>query len=123
LDFLRPYPLFLAAVSLVGLCFGGFLALYPALTADYFGTKHIGVNYGWMFTAYGAGGIVGPYLAAALMRQVTKVPYEAKDAAGALVQKLFAVGDYRPAFIVAGVACFVAALLVTQLAPVRVKGK
>jgi MFS transporter, OFA family, oxalate/formate antiporter len=123
LDFLRPYPLFLAGVSLVGLCFGGFLALYPALTADYFGTKHIGVNYGWMFTAYGAGGIVGPYLAAALMRQVSKVPYEAKDAAGALVQKLFAVGDYRPAFIVAGVACFVAALLVTQLAPVRAKGK
>ncbi|MGD0173921.1 MAG: OFA family MFS transporter [Anaerolineales bacterium] len=123
LDFLRPYPLFLAGVSLVGLCFGGFLALYPALTADYFGTKHIGVNYGWMFTAYGAGGIVGPYLAAALMRQVSKVPYESKDAAGALVQKLFAVGDYRPAFIVAGVACFVAALLVTQLAPVRAKGK
>jgi OFA family oxalate/formate antiporter-like MFS transporter len=121
LDFLRPYPLFLAGVSLVGLCFGGFLALYPALTADYFGTKHIGVNYGWMFTAYGAGGIVGPYLAAALMRPVAQVPYEAKNAAGELIQKLFQVGDYRPAFIVAGVACFVAVLLVTQLRPVQGK--
>ncbi|HEY5118118.1 MAG TPA: OFA family MFS transporter [Anaerolineales bacterium] len=123
LDFLRPYPLFLAGVSLVGLCFGGFLALYPALTADYFGTKHYGVNYGWMFTAYGAGGIVGPYLAAALMRQVSKVPYEAKDAAGVLVQKLFAVGDYRPAFIVAGIVCLVAAGLVMLLRPVPTKPK
>ena len=121
LDFLRPYGLFLAGVSLVGLCFGGFLALYPALTADYFGTKHYGVNYGWMFTAYGAGGLVGPYLAAALMRQVSKVPYEAKDSAGAVVQKLFAVGDYRPAFIVAGIACLAAVILVALLRPARGK--
>ncbi len=123
LDFLRPYGLFLAGVSLIGLCFGGFLALYPALTADYFGTKHYGVNYGWMFTAYGAGGLVGPYLAAALMRPVSKVPYEAKDSAGAVVQKLFAVGDYRPAFIVAGIVCLVAVILIALLRPARGKGK
>jgi OFA family oxalate/formate antiporter-like MFS transporter len=123
LDFLRPYGLFLIGVSLVGLCFGGFLALYPALTADYFGTKHYGVNYGWMFTAYGAGGLVGPYLAASLMQVVSKIPYETKDAAGAIVQKLFAVGNYRPAFIVAGVACLAAAILVTQLRPVHAKEK
>jgi OFA family oxalate/formate antiporter-like MFS transporter len=111
----------LTGVSLVGLCFGGFLALYPALTADYFGTKHIGVNYGWMFTAYGAGGLVGPYLAASLMRVVSEVPYEAKNAAGAIVQKLFAVGDYRPAFIVSGIVCLVAAGLVMLLQPIRTK--
>ncbi len=121
LDFLRPYPLYLVSVSLVGLCFGGFLALYPALTADYFGTKHIGANYGWMFTAYGAGGIVGPYLAAALMRVVSKIPYEAKDAAGAIIQKYFTVGDYRMAFIVAGIACLIAAALVTQIRPAQGK--
>jgi OFA family oxalate/formate antiporter-like MFS transporter len=123
LDFLRPYGLFLTGVSLVGLCFGGFLALYPALTADYFGTKHYGVNYGWMFTAYGAGGLVGPYLAASLMRVVSNVPYEAKDAAGAIVQKFFAVGDYRPAFIVSGIVCLVAAGLVLLLRPVATKQK
>lgn len=121
LDFLRPYPLYLVSVSLVGFCFGGFLALYPALTADYFGTKHIGANYGWMFTAYGAGGIVGPYLAAALMRVVSKIPYEAKDAAGAIIQKYFTVGDYRMAFIVAGIACLIAAALVTQIRPAQGK--
>ena len=121
LDFLTGYPLFLAGVSVVGLCFGGFLALYPALTADYFGTKHIGVNYGVMFTAYGAGGIVGPYLAAALMRVIGEAAYEAKGASGEIVEKLFTVGDYRPAFIVAGIACLVAAVLVTQIRAVRGK--
>jgi OFA family oxalate/formate antiporter-like MFS transporter len=117
LDFLTGFPLFLTFVSIIGLCFGGFLALYPALTADYFGTKNIGVNYGVMFTAYGAGGIVGPYLAAALMRVVGEVAYESKNAAGEIVQKLFTVGDYRPAFIVAGIACLIAAALVTQIRP------
>jgi len=121
LDFLTGYPLFLAGVSVVGLCFGGFLALYPALTADYFGTKHIGVNYGVMFTAYGAGGIVGPYLAAALMRVIGEAAYEAKGASGEIVEKLFTVGDYRPAFIIAGIACLVAAVLVTQIRAVRGK--
>jgi len=123
LDFLRPYGLYLIGVSLVGLCFGGFLAIYPALTCDFFGTKHYGVNYGWMFTAYGAGGLVGPYLAASLMRAVSNVPYEAKNAAGAVVQKLFAVGDYRPAFIVSGIVCLIAAGLVMLLRPISAKGK
>lgn len=121
LDFLTSFPLFLACVSLVGLCFGGFLALYPALTADFFGTKNIGANYGVMFTAYGAGGIAGPYLAASLMRVVDKVTYQFKDAAGQIVEKLFTVGDYRVAFIAAGIACLIAAGLVMLIRPVRAK--
>jgi len=48
---------------LVGLSFGGFLALYPALTADYYGVKSLGVNYGMIFTAYGAGAVLGPIMA------------------------------------------------------------
>ncbi|MBN2086417.1 MAG: OFA family MFS transporter [Anaerolineales bacterium] len=117
LDWLHAYPFYLAMVSLIGLCFGGFLALYPALTADYFGTKHIGVNYGVMFTAYGAGGIAGPYLAASLMRVVDKVTYEVTDAAGTIAEKFFTVGDYRLAFVAAGIACLVAAGLVTLIRP------
>ncbi len=121
LDFLTSFPLFLACVSVVGLCFGGFLALYPALTADFFGTKNIGANYGVMFTAYGAGGIVGPYLAASMMRVIDQVAYEAKSATGEIVQKIFTIGDYQLAFIVAGIACVIAALLMTQIRPVQGK--
>jgi OFA family oxalate/formate antiporter-like MFS transporter len=119
MNLLVDYPLFLIGVSIVGLCFGGFLALYPALTADYFGTKHIGINYGLMFTAYGAGGIVGPYLAAALMRVVGTAAYEAKDAAGAVVQKMFTIGDYQTAFVVAGIACLAAVGLAALVRPAK----
>lgn len=52
----------LIGVALVGFCFGGFLAVYPSLTADYFGTKSYGANYGCIFLAYGTGAVAGPML-------------------------------------------------------------
>jgi len=54
------YGTFVTGIALAALSFGGYLALLPALTADYFGTKNYGLNYGWMFTAYGAASIFGP---------------------------------------------------------------
>jgi len=61
-----PFWGFIAAAGAVGFCFGGFLALYPAICADYFGAKNISANYGALFAAYGAGGLFGPWLAAGL---------------------------------------------------------
>lgn len=52
----------LVGVSLVGFCFGGFLAVYPSLTADYYGTKSYGMNYGTVFLSYGVGAVAGPML-------------------------------------------------------------
>ncbi len=49
--------------SLIGFCFGGNFALFPSATADYFGTKNLGSNYGLVFTAYGVAGILGPFMA------------------------------------------------------------
>ena len=54
---------FILGIMLVGLSFGGLLAIYPALTSDYYGTKSLGVNYGIVFTAYGAGAVLGPIMA------------------------------------------------------------
>ncbi len=116
LDALRGYPLYLVGISVVGLCFGGYLALYPAVTADFYGTKHIGVNYGWMFSAYGAGGLFGPFLAAWLMRVTAMVPYTVTEPSGP-VQRTLAIGNYRPAFLVAGIACLVAGALCLMLRP------
>ena len=117
LDALRAYPAYIFGICAVGLCFGGFLALYPAVVADFYGTKHYGINYGWMFSAYGAGGIFGPFLAAKLMKAMGTVPYQAKDAAGSIVEKTFTVGNYRPAFLIAGIACLAAAAIVLMLKP------
>ncbi|MFX0185013.1 MAG: OFA family MFS transporter [Candidatus Hodarchaeota archaeon] len=49
--------------ALIGFCFGGNFALFPSATADHFGTKNLGSNYGLVFTAYGVAGILGPFLA------------------------------------------------------------
>ncbi len=115
LNLLRAYPLYLVGISVVGLCFGGFLALYPAVTADFYGTKHYGVNYGWMFSAYGAGGIAGPFLAAWLMKKAGDVPYLMADG----TSKSFAMGNYQTAFIVAGVMCLAAAVITLLVRPPR----
>jgi len=53
----------IAAASVIGFNFGGNFALYPALTADYFGDETVGRNYGWVFLAYGFAGVAGPQLA------------------------------------------------------------
>lgn len=47
----------------IALCFGGYLGIMPSICADFFGSKHIGINYGILFTAYGVAAVVGPRLA------------------------------------------------------------
>ena len=76
------------ASAWVGFNFGGNFTLFPSATADYFGTKHFGVNYGWIFTAYGVAGILGPVVGGVLF-DATK--------------------QYVMAFLFAGTLCFLAA--------------
>jgi MFS family permease len=49
-----------ALFAFVLLDYGGGFGTMPSFTADYFGTKYMGVNYGWILLAWGVGGIVGP---------------------------------------------------------------
>jgi len=46
-------PVYAIGIILIGFTYGGFLGLMPSLTADYFGSKNIGLNYAWIYTAYG----------------------------------------------------------------------
>ncbi len=78
------------AACWVGFNFGGNFAIFPLLTADFFGVKNLGANYGVVFTAYGIGGIVGPLLAGMIWDTL---------------------GSYQWAFIPAGAACLFAMLL------------
>jgi OFA family oxalate/formate antiporter-like MFS transporter len=57
---------------LTGLClaafgYGGYLALMPSMTADYFGPKNVGANYGLLFSAWGICGFVVPGYFAGIM--------------------------------------------------------
>ena len=58
-------PLF----ALVLLCYGGGFGVMPSLVADWFGTRHLGVNYGWVLLAWSAAGVVGPGFVAAVKDQ------------------------------------------------------
>ncbi|MFX0140593.1 MAG: MFS transporter, partial [Candidatus Hodarchaeota archaeon] len=50
---------FLIMTCAIYFCFGGNFSLFPTATADLFGTKNLGPNYGIVFTAYGISGFVG----------------------------------------------------------------
>lgn len=76
---------FLALCSLIGFCFGGFLALFPSITADYYGTQNLGTNYGIIFLAYGSAAILGPIVG-------TSVPF-------------------TQAFLIAGALCAIGAVM------------
>ena len=39
----------LIGLCMVGFAFGGYLALLPSFTADYFGARNVGANYGIVF--------------------------------------------------------------------------
>ena len=81
--------------AVIGFNFGGNFALFPTAVADYFGNRSVGTNYPWVFLAYGVGGILGPVLGGIM-------------------------GDARVwmwAFIPAGIACMLAALLALTLRP------
>jgi len=54
---------FVVGSAVVGFSYGACLSVFPATTADHWGTKNLGLNYGIMFTAWGVGGVFGPILA------------------------------------------------------------
>jgi len=59
---LGTYAALFVASVLIGFNYGANLSVFPSATKDYFGLKNFGVNYGFIFTAWGVGGILGPLL-------------------------------------------------------------
>jgi OFA family oxalate/formate antiporter-like MFS transporter len=53
----------LICFAIVLLCYGGGFGVMPSFNADLFGTKYMGQIYGFILTAWGVGGVVGPSIA------------------------------------------------------------
>ena len=51
---------FYIGISVVGLCFGSIMGIFPGFTADRFGSKNNSVNYGIMFIGFALAGVFGP---------------------------------------------------------------
>lgn len=73
--------LFYVLLAVVYYCYGTQLSVYATTSADFYGTKNVGFNYGLLFLSWGVAGILGPFL-------------------GGRVYTL--TGDYRLAFFIAG---------------------
>jgi MFS transporter, OFA family, oxalate/formate antiporter len=84
-------PLFLAAVIIIELCYGGYISLIAPITAEAFGAKHLGINYGIMFISFAIGGVIGPRVAA-IIREANN-------------------GSYRQAFIIALILCIIGLII------------
>ena len=54
--------LLIFGAAFTGLCYGTIFTLFPATTADYYGVKNLGVNYGLVFTGFGVAATIGPML-------------------------------------------------------------
>jgi len=90
--------LFFVLAAVVYWCYGTQLSVFASTTADFYGTRNLGLNYGILFTAWGAAGILGPSI-------------------GGRVFDAF--GDYRYAFYAASALAIIAfgsLLLVKPLA-------
>lgn len=55
---LASKPILIILIALAGANYGSNLTLFPSITRDFYGLKNFGMNYGYVFTAWGAGGFV-----------------------------------------------------------------
>lgn len=92
----NEYLLYLGA-TLIGFNFGGNFALFPTITADTFGVKSVGMNYPFVFLAYGVGGILGPILGG----------------------KMGDIGNFPMAFTIAGIAVLIGTVLTLMVKPAK----
>jgi OFA family oxalate/formate antiporter-like MFS transporter len=102
--FREDVVLFYALLAAVYYCYGTQLSVYASTSADFFGTKNVGFNYGLLLLAWGVAAVFGPFLGGRVY---------------------VATGEYRYAFFVAA-AMSIAALVTLVFArsphepPVRV---
>lgn len=87
---LSTFPTIFMAALVIYFAYGSMLSVYPSASADCYGTKNLGLNYGILFSAWGAGGVFGPILGGKIAD---------------------ATGSYHMAFVVSACILLVAAIM------------
>jgi OFA family oxalate/formate antiporter-like MFS transporter len=87
---------FYLLVAVVYWCYGTQLSVFASTTADFYGTRNLGMNYGVLFTAWGAAGILGPAIAARTYVMAGSYRYAFFAAAGLAVVALVSLSLARP---------------------------
>jgi OFA family oxalate/formate antiporter-like MFS transporter len=86
------------ALGVVYYCYGTQLSVYASTSADFYGTRYLGLNYGILILAWGIAGVIGPMIASYVF---------------------VARGEYRWAFFAAGAISFAAFVLLFAVKPQR----
>lgn len=54
--------IFMCVVAIIAFCYGGYSGIYPVITADYFGIKNVGSNYGAVMVGFAISALVFPMI-------------------------------------------------------------
>ncbi len=92
--------LFFALVAAIGFLYGGYLGTFPAITADYFGSKHVGMIYGMVLLGFGVGAVSASYIGGFFI-----------DAAKAADPAMLDVNILFRAFIIASITSIIGAVI------------
>lgn len=98
-NFATGFVIFLL-IALIAFSYGGFLGVFPVLTADFWGAKNMSTNYGIIMVGFGLGAITASYIAG--------------------YYKNLAVDDISlmfPAFIIASIAAVIGLVITVFLKP------
>jgi OFA family oxalate/formate antiporter-like MFS transporter len=93
-------------IAACGFAYGGYLGTFPAITADYFGTKNVGMNYGLVLFGFGVGAVASSYIGGYF-----------KDIARNDIKLMF------PAFIIAAAASIAGAIIMLLIKYPKDKNK
>jgi OFA family oxalate/formate antiporter-like MFS transporter len=99
--FYSSIPVLIIGSAIAGIAYGAVFSLFPTTTAEYFGMRNLGVNYGMIFTGWGVAGVVGPMLG------------------GMVADK---TGSYNNGYIVAGIFLIIATIMVSLLKAPKARG-
>lgn len=97
-SFVKAY-LMLVVIAIIGFSYGGYLGVFPALSADFWGIKNAAQNYGMVLFGFGVGAVASSYT----------------------IAYFSATKAFSTAFIIAGIAAIVGFTIILMLKPPKPK--
>lgn len=92
--------LILVLVAITAFAYGGYLGVFPALTADFWGLRNMGMNYGLVLLGFGVAAVASPFIAG-YIQDVT--------------------GGFHISFLITSISSFLGAILIFFLKPPALK--
>ncbi len=108
-----PGLMILVLIGIMGFAYGGFLGIFPALTADFWGPRNMGVNYGIVLLGFGIGAVASSYIAGYFrnLANIVEVIDGATRVVGTDLTKM------QPAFVIASLAAVLGIVFMLLLKP------